>query len=607
MNSNIATAFINCLQAEAGVQYIILHGCAKCDRYVYVPADKRDTCPHVNEDGQVCGEPRYDTCGEPKERVFYFPLTPKLNALMKCKKYRIMCQHEFFRDRNPLLMTDVYDGAKWKKYMRPCTYPVERIGLLGCGDGIPAFDNGQHSLKPWMFKNLSLPPGVRSKLKYFILWMLLDCSIKPQGQRKYFEWSTSFELKKLHYEGVDGMKVKIFSISMDTKGREEVSGMITCQGYQSCPVCTHALSPPLSHGLVADGFRSFLPMGDPGRQQSFMHEGERYEFKDVEVRPIPKNRNTELVWSVCAIATKRRPILGHKFPPVICSWPEFDWERLMTTPELMHDTKNCTENFVRLLVGKTSGDGYDGWGSRDGKHREQCKNLGIFREVWPENGGPLPWRLTKDQRLLMDRRMSRVLWPHYIDPLYYRGKSFWRKPGHMWKAARKFRILFSIMPTTLRDQVPKFEKALLLFAWSMKRLLGQTYSYDFAKTLRILPGSRAVSKGSIPVYGRDLRRALVLFEGCTPIDHLKPVFHRSVHYPQATEDFSLLDIIWMMGFERYNKHLKNHVRNPQCANINMANATAQTDTANYFELLEEDLYELDNEDYHRYMYTLRTT
>ena len=172
----------------------------------------------------------------------------------------------------------------------------------------------------------------------------------------------------------------------------------------------------------------------------------------------------------------------------------------------------------------------------------------------------------------------------------------------MWKAARKFRILFSIMPTTLRDQVPKFEKALLLFAWSMKRLLGQTYSYDFAKILRILPGSRAVNKGDIPLFGRDLRRAFVLFEGCTPIDHLKPVFHRGVHYPQATEDFSLLDIIWMMGFERYNKHLKNHVRNPQCANINMANATAQTDTANYFDLLEEDVYELDNEDYHRYMH-----
>jgi hypothetical protein len=121
-------------------------------------------------------------------------------------------------------MTDIYDGTEWKKYMGPCIYPNNRIGLIGCGDGIPAFDNGQHSLKPWMFKNFSLPPGVRSQLKYYLLWMLLDACIKPKGQRKYFEWSTKYELDELHHKGIDGVKVKIFTITMDTKGREEVSG-----------------------------------------------------------------------------------------------------------------------------------------------------------------------------------------------------------------------------------------------------------------------------------------------------------------------------------------------------------------------------------------------
>ena len=54
--------------------------------------------------------------------------------------------------------------------------------------------------------------------------MLLDASIKAKGQRKYFEWSTSYEIEELHRNGINGIKVKIFSISMDTKGREEVSG-----------------------------------------------------------------------------------------------------------------------------------------------------------------------------------------------------------------------------------------------------------------------------------------------------------------------------------------------------------------------------------------------
>ena len=140
-----------------------------------------------------------------------------------------MCQHEAMRPRNKKLLTDIYDGSAWKNYMGPAIYPNQRIGLIGCGDGIPAFDNGEHSLKPWMWKNLSLPPGVRSKLKNFLLWMLLDASIKAAGQRKYFEWSTSYEMEKLHREGIRDalvipMKVKIFTITMDTKGREEVSG-----------------------------------------------------------------------------------------------------------------------------------------------------------------------------------------------------------------------------------------------------------------------------------------------------------------------------------------------------------------------------------------------
>ena len=50
--------------------------------------------------------------------------------------------------------------------------------------------------------------------------------------------------------------------------------MITCQGYQSCPVCTHAWSPPLSRGVFADGFRAFLPEHDPGRQNKITYEGE---------------------------------------------------------------------------------------------------------------------------------------------------------------------------------------------------------------------------------------------------------------------------------------------------------------------------------------------
>ena len=86
------------------------------------------------------------------------------------------------------------------------------------------------------------------------------------------------------------------------------------------------------------------------------------------------------------------------------------------------DCKVFTENFVKCLVGKgTSTSSYSSW-NKDTKHREQAKILGIMESIWPENNGPLPWRLTKRQRELLDKRMSTVVWPHYMERLYYKGK-----------------------------------------------------------------------------------------------------------------------------------------------------------------------------------------
>jgi hypothetical protein len=79
-----------------------------------------------------------------------------------------------------------------------------------------------------------------------------------------------------------------------------------------------------------------LPEGDPGRQQKFTYQGEVFEFKDACDVATPKLRDMELVQAICTIATEKKPILGHKFPPVICCWPEFDWQRVLTAAEVMH-------------------------------------------------------------------------------------------------------------------------------------------------------------------------------------------------------------------------------------------------------------------------------
>ena len=50
----------------AGVKYIVLHGCPKCNRHVYLQEDKDTNCP-------ICGYSRYDEIGQPYE---VFPPSP---------------------------------------------------------------------------------------------------------------------------------------------------------------------------------------------------------------------------------------------------------------------------------------------------------------------------------------------------------------------------------------------------------------------------------------------------------------------------------------------------------------------------------------------------
>ena len=62
-------------QAKAGVMFLALNGCTGCNKFVYLPSDKRKNCPHVKANGEVCGEPRFGANGQPKEvrlKLFVF-------------------------------------------------------------------------------------------------------------------------------------------------------------------------------------------------------------------------------------------------------------------------------------------------------------------------------------------------------------------------------------------------------------------------------------------------------------------------------------------------------------------------------------------------------
>ena len=135
------------------------------------------------------------------QRVFYFPLKSKLEALLRVPVYRHMLEHECLRPRHDRLISDVYDTSAWQTFMGTPVSPNNRIGLQFCVDGIPAFAANTLSLKPAEFVNLSLPPTERGKIENILLLMLLPSSMKAKQSRKYYEFASRYELQDLFHNG----------------------------------------------------------------------------------------------------------------------------------------------------------------------------------------------------------------------------------------------------------------------------------------------------------------------------------------------------------------------------------------------------------------------
>ena len=247
---------------------------------------------------------------------------------------------------------------------------------------------------------------------------------------------------------------------------------------------------------------------------------------------------------------------------VVCLWYAWyltafissDSHIIVLLSKTLPDSKIFLEMLIKCMVGKGLGvrdhvvGGYK-W-SHDPRHRREAQAHDIHREIWSDRGGPLRWRLTKDELVELDDRMKRVVWPHYMDRLYYDRCSVWVKPGRMWKTRRKVTLLYFILSTQLRGLLPRLRKAINVFVWALRQLDGQVHCYEWARELGVLPGSHTVDKRSLPRIHGELVRGLSLLEGSLPSSHLNPGMHHFVHYAQYTKTHGLLRNYWMFGFER---------------------------------------------------------
>ena len=230
----------------------------------------------------------------------------------------------------------------------------------------------------------------------------------------------------------------------------------------------------------------------------------------------------------------------------------------MNPSDIMHDLSNICKMLMKILIGKGPFGMYESW-KRDDRHREFCAVMGVFPEV--VEGGDLPWRLSKEEVSAVDARVGNIWWPHYMDVLYWKGYSFFKKSDRMFKSRHKLFILLVMLPTVLRGYTPAVHMGLVTLVSALRQLQGQVASEKDAKRLGILPGSRFLERRRLTELQRQVLRGLILLEGSMPECHLNPLLHRLVHYVSITAAFGLMWWFAMYAFERYNKRIKKLIRN----------------------------------------------
>ena len=363
-----------------------LHGCVGCDDHVFGPFVRARTCPK-------CGHPRYSDSGKPNEVCWYFPLREQVRSQLKIPAFRQLLMYEnthrrLRRCHSDNFMCDIYDSPRWQKIAGPPGPTLDRIVIHGCVDGAPAFDREQVvSVKPLQYFFCNLPPWLRYKLRFMLVHAMIPHQLKGQSAKKYYDWFGA-EMTDLYRNGVDGVRIIVYGTTLDTPGRRELLNMQAVSAFYPCPHCLHTWQPGM-RSQVYGGYRRFLPVGSPWRQNTFRFNGHLYQFRDVERRPPPRLRNDRNVSVMAARGTPARPFLGHKGKPFMCTWEGVDWEGSLC--DKMHDYKLLCEMGLKGLVGNRSKHGmYASWSTKkkDAKHRADCIAYGIFPEFHAPDSSP---------------------------------------------------------------------------------------------------------------------------------------------------------------------------------------------------------------------------
>ncbi|XP_055961834.1 uncharacterized protein LOC126681490 [Mercurialis annua] len=506
----------------------------------------------------------------PYKKMFYFPLTPRLQRLYASKataKHMTWhAEHEMEDEK----MCHPSDSPAWKRFSELHTDFADetrniRLGL--CTDGFQPFGSFGKNYSSWpvIVTPYNLPPGMCMKDEFMFLTILVPGPGNPKNHMDIFLQPLIAELNQLWKSGIRmydiqkrqnfQMRAALMWIINDFPAYSMLSGWSTL-GRLACPYCmeiTEAFTLPES-GKQSwfDCHRKFLPTGHHFRRNvTEFRKGKqvRHQFGGVrtgdEVLAEVDGLGFKRAYENDAKATNDELSKGRGWNRKSIFWDLPYWRTnvIRHNLDVMHIEKNVFDNVFNTMLnvpGKTK----DTAKSR-AELNKICDRPGLAQD---EETGRYPkslYALDRDLKKILSEWIQKLKFPDsYVSNLSRCVDLNSLKMMGM-KSHDCHVFTQRLLPIALRELLPAE-------VWEPLTELSIFFRELTATSLK---------KADLQRLELDIPKILCKLERIFPPSFFDSMEHLPVHLPYEAMMAGPVQYRWMYPFERYLRKLKNKVSN----------------------------------------------
>ncbi|XP_074322753.1 uncharacterized protein LOC141659723 [Apium graveolens] len=520
----------------------------------------------------ICTTSRYKEQKDPKKNKIprkilrYFPLTQRLQHLFMNKKTAEDMRWHHNRVKVDGQLCHPADGDEWKQFDR--RFPnfskeIRNVRLGLSSDGFDPFRDSharEYTVWPVVVVVYNLPPSMCTKAPYMFMPLLIPGPNDPTKDLHVYLRPLIDELKILWRTGAETydrfsctnfmMKAALMWTISDFPALGMLSGWST-KGKLACHICMGQVKAnQLKHGGKPSFYgtaRYFLEPDDPLRRFT--------KFGRTEAHSVTYRYPGSLVRSLCE---------DTQFPPsgktswrkprdygMTHNWTHFSpffelpyWETLTLRHniDVMHTEKNVFENIFFTMIGDTKK-------MKDNrKAREDCKELGVHRELWIQDDGTMPnapYVLSRDQLLKLFRWIYTLQLPDGYASNISRCVNFETKSIHGMKSHDCHIFMQKLLPMICRDLLPRHVADVLIeLSNFFQDLCSSTLKY-----------------GDLEKMEKDIARIMSKLDVMYTPSFFDPMEHLPLHLATECKLGGPCNFRWMYFVERYLHILKLKVRN----------------------------------------------